>query len=66
MTPINPTNTDVCPDAPFLHRGARNAPLNRPHVYFPPSMQSSASQHIRKAGAVIVGLQEEPLLPRAL
>lgn len=65
-TPLNPTNTLVCPGAPRLRATEREAPWpRRERIYLPASISASESQHIRKAAAVVV-LEDEPLLPRAL
>ena len=65
-TPLNPTNTLVCPRAPRLRPTRREAPWqHRERVYYPASISASESQHIRRAVAVVVP-EDEPLLPRAL
>lgn len=65
MTPLNPTNTSVCPGAPRARPVTREAPWHRrDRLYLPPSVVRTASRHILNAAAVVV--TDEPLLPRAL
>lgn len=65
MTPLNPTNTSVCPGAPRARPVTREAPWHRrDQLYLPPSILGTPSQHIRNAAAVVV--TDEPLLPRTL